>query len=187
MVLATVPEASPTRRNQRATSCPAPISAKEPKLVGSRLRVRALWCVSRCSADGMMATPTTGAAADQARRRGSRLLDRGASGLSEMHATTRPRGAAVEWARACRSRDHGSRVLRNSRKVRIRPSCHRVPAVIRTLRGNPFGQRHDQEARQRVDVRFVHRAEGPELGDRGLVRAKPDAYGSDEALESLLF
>jgi len=28
-----------------------------------------------------MATPTTGAAADQARRRGSRLLDRGASGL----------------------------------------------------------------------------------------------------------
>jgi hypothetical protein len=30
MVLATVPEAPPTIRNQRATSCPAPISAKEP-------------------------------------------------------------------------------------------------------------------------------------------------------------
>src|SRR6266481_2685980 len=56
MVLATVPEAPPTRRNHRATSCPAPISAKEPKIVGSRLRVRALWCASSWSAGGMMAT-----------------------------------------------------------------------------------------------------------------------------------
>src|SRR6266404_747423 len=62
MVLATVPEAPPTRRNQRATSCPAPISAKEPKIVGSRLRGRALRCVSMCTACGMTATPT-----DQAR------------------------------------------------------------------------------------------------------------------------
>src|SRR5208282_809842 len=39
MVLATVPEAPPTRRNQRATSCPAPISANEPKVDVSRFRV----------------------------------------------------------------------------------------------------------------------------------------------------
>src|SRR2546428_21300 len=81
----------------------------------------------------------------------------------------------------------GARPPRTPSRSRTWRSCHRVPAVIRTLRGNPFGQRHDQEARERVDVRFVHRAQGTELGDRGLVRAKADAYGSDEALESLLF
>src|ERR1051325_1030665 len=45
MVLAMVPAAPPTRKNQRATSCPAPISAKVPYLVGSRLICRAFWCV----------------------------------------------------------------------------------------------------------------------------------------------
>src|SRR5215475_9596534 len=49
MVLATVPEAAPTARNQRATSWPAPISANEPNLDGSRLRARAFWCVSSFS------------------------------------------------------------------------------------------------------------------------------------------
>src|SRR5471032_1031301 len=37
MVLATVPEALPTRKNQRATSCPAPISANVPYFLASRL------------------------------------------------------------------------------------------------------------------------------------------------------
>src|SRR5215467_11460032 len=46
MVFATVPEAAPTRRNHRATSCPAPISAKEPNVDGSRFTVSALWWVS---------------------------------------------------------------------------------------------------------------------------------------------
>src|SRR5437660_8002166 len=37
MLLATVPAAPPTRKNQRTTSCPAPISAKVPYQRGSRL------------------------------------------------------------------------------------------------------------------------------------------------------
>src|SRR5437867_13044735 len=41
MVLAIVPAAPPTRKNRRATSCPAPISAKVPYLVASRLIWRA--------------------------------------------------------------------------------------------------------------------------------------------------
>src|SRR5215469_14844383 len=49
MVLATVPEAPPTTRNHRATSWPAPISAKEPKVDGSRFTVSALWWVSSFS------------------------------------------------------------------------------------------------------------------------------------------
>src|SRR5580700_1768906 len=49
MVLATVPEAPPTIRNQLATSWPAPISAKEPKVDAARFRVRALWWVSSFS------------------------------------------------------------------------------------------------------------------------------------------
>ena len=36
--LAIVPAAAPTRKNQRATSCPAPISAKTPYQSGLRLR-----------------------------------------------------------------------------------------------------------------------------------------------------
>src|SRR5947209_6669971 len=36
MVLATVPAAPPTRKNQRATSCPAPISANDPYGIASR-------------------------------------------------------------------------------------------------------------------------------------------------------
>ena len=44
MVLATVPAAPPTRKNQRATSWPAPISAKVPYLLGSRLSASA-FCV----------------------------------------------------------------------------------------------------------------------------------------------
>src|SRR4029077_14508064 len=53
MVLATVPEAPPTTRNQRATSCPAPVSAKEPKVDESRFRVSALRCVSSFSMEGI--------------------------------------------------------------------------------------------------------------------------------------
>src|ERR1051326_4571375 len=41
MVLATVPAAPPTRKNLRATSCPAPISANVPYLAGSKLIWRA--------------------------------------------------------------------------------------------------------------------------------------------------
>src|ERR1700682_5495883 len=41
MLLATVPAAPPTRKNQRATSCPAPISAMVPYLPLSRLSARA--------------------------------------------------------------------------------------------------------------------------------------------------
>src|SRR4030095_9181439 len=41
MVLAMVPAAPPTRKNLRATSWPAPISAKVPYLLGSRLIWRA--------------------------------------------------------------------------------------------------------------------------------------------------
>src|SRR5690349_23954703 len=46
MVWATVPEAAPTVRNHRATSCPPPISAKLPKTDASRLIASALACVS---------------------------------------------------------------------------------------------------------------------------------------------
>src|SRR5919108_114369 len=46
MLLAIVPAAPPTRKNQRATSCPAPISANMPYLVLSRLIWTAFWCVS---------------------------------------------------------------------------------------------------------------------------------------------
>ena len=46
MLLAIVPAAPPTRKNQRATSCPAPISAKVPYFVLSRLIWTAFWCVS---------------------------------------------------------------------------------------------------------------------------------------------
>src|SRR6185436_10580438 len=45
MLLAMVPEAPPTRKNQRATSCPAPISANVPYFVWSRLICSAFWCV----------------------------------------------------------------------------------------------------------------------------------------------
>jgi len=41
-----VPDAAPTLRNQRATSWPAPISANDPKTLGSRLMESAFWCVS---------------------------------------------------------------------------------------------------------------------------------------------
>src|SRR5271157_969085 len=49
MVLAIVPAAPPTRKNQRATSCPAPISANVPYLLGSRLICSAFWCVPKIS------------------------------------------------------------------------------------------------------------------------------------------
>src|ERR1017187_646138 len=45
MVFATVPEALPTWKNQRATSCPAPISANAPYFLASRLIWRAFWPV----------------------------------------------------------------------------------------------------------------------------------------------
>src|SRR6478736_825039 len=48
-VLATVPAAPPARKNQRATSCPAPISAKAPYLPRSMLTANAFWCVAKGS------------------------------------------------------------------------------------------------------------------------------------------
>src|SRR6266511_5681565 len=45
IVLAMVPDAPPKRKNQRATSWPAPISAKAPYLPGSRLIWSAFWSV----------------------------------------------------------------------------------------------------------------------------------------------
>src|SRR5438309_655449 len=45
MLFATVPLAPPTRKNQRTTSCPAPISANEPYQRLSRLMLSAFWCV----------------------------------------------------------------------------------------------------------------------------------------------
>src|SRR6266498_4835830 len=45
MVLATVPAAPPTTKNQRATSWPAPISAIVPYLLLSRLRASAFCLV----------------------------------------------------------------------------------------------------------------------------------------------
>ncbi len=44
--MAIVPAAPPTRKNQRATSWPAPISATVPYQRGSRLIRRAFWWVS---------------------------------------------------------------------------------------------------------------------------------------------
>src|SRR5262249_12351144 len=49
MLLATVPAAPPTRKNQRTTSCPAPISANVPYQRGSRLILSALEWVSIAS------------------------------------------------------------------------------------------------------------------------------------------
>src|SRR6266508_1462196 len=46
MLLAIVPDAPPTRKNQRTTSCPAPISANVPYQRGSRLILSAFECVS---------------------------------------------------------------------------------------------------------------------------------------------
>src|ERR1700756_4690290 len=46
MLLAIVPAAPPTRKNQRTTSCPAPISAKVPYQRGSRLILSAFEWVS---------------------------------------------------------------------------------------------------------------------------------------------
>src|SRR5882757_11022157 len=46
MLFATVPAAPPTRKNQRTTSCPAPISANVPYQRGSRLILSALEWVS---------------------------------------------------------------------------------------------------------------------------------------------
>src|SRR5450759_390739 len=57
MLLAIVPAAAPTRKNQRATSWPAPISANVPYLVLSRLISRAFWCVSRRFECMAMAVP----------------------------------------------------------------------------------------------------------------------------------
>src|SRR5580700_9247632 len=59
MVLATVPEAPPTIRNQRATSCPAPISAKEPNAAASRLRASALRWLSSFSGQAIVKSPRT--------------------------------------------------------------------------------------------------------------------------------
>src|SRR6185436_623221 len=49
IALAIVPAAPPTRKNQRATSWPAPISANVPYFSGSRLTCRAFECVLSAS------------------------------------------------------------------------------------------------------------------------------------------
>jgi hypothetical protein len=49
MLFAIVPAPPPTRKNQRTTSCPAPISAKVPYQRGSRLIFSAFECVSTIS------------------------------------------------------------------------------------------------------------------------------------------
>src|SRR5712692_3865525 len=51
-----VPAAPPTLKNQRATSCPAPISANAPYRSGSRLILSAFWLalnLGRSSANGV--------------------------------------------------------------------------------------------------------------------------------------
>src|SRR5206468_1361787 len=50
---ATVPAAPPAWKNQRTTSCPAPISAKVPYFASSRLTVRALRFVVNSSVDSI--------------------------------------------------------------------------------------------------------------------------------------
>jgi hypothetical protein len=40
-------------------------------------------------------------------------------------------------------------LVRTFRPRLIHNSCHRVPAILHVLRRDPFGQRHDQKARQR--------------------------------------
>src|SRR5689334_11709036 len=57
MVCATVPEAAPAARNQRATSCPPPISAKLPKIEPSRLIASALACVSLAGRGSLIFPP----------------------------------------------------------------------------------------------------------------------------------
>src|SRR5687768_4525804 len=52
MDFATVPEAPPTRKNQRETSCPPPISANVPYQRRSRFTCRAFAQVSRAFAFG---------------------------------------------------------------------------------------------------------------------------------------
>src|SRR6266550_4875012 len=59
MDLATVPAAPPTRKNQRTTSWPAPISAIVPYQRGSRLMRSAFWCVSDCCAMSSVMTLQT--------------------------------------------------------------------------------------------------------------------------------
>src|SRR5580704_2995225 len=54
MVFAMVPEAPPAWKKCRATSCPAPISAKVPYFRSSRLIVRALRLVVRSSFCGSL-------------------------------------------------------------------------------------------------------------------------------------
>src|SRR6266850_4785539 len=51
MALATVPAAPPTAKNQRATSCPAPISASVPYQLVSRLSCRAFWPADDTASD----------------------------------------------------------------------------------------------------------------------------------------
>src|ERR1700712_2981245 len=68
MVLATVPAAPPARKNQRATSCPAPISATVPYQRGSRLIRNAFWWVSPAiSINAPRSSPSQGPARWEAR------------------------------------------------------------------------------------------------------------------------
>src|SRR5437764_540647 len=67
MLFATVPAAPPTRKNQRTTSWPAPISAKVPYQRGSRLIFSALEWVSSGSG-GHPPSPSYGVASRSARQ-----------------------------------------------------------------------------------------------------------------------
>src|SRR5260370_39241230 len=65
MLFATVPAAPPTRKNQRTTSCPAPISANVPYHRRSRLSLSALEWVSvasSCTGSNRKCTRCAGAA-----------------------------------------------------------------------------------------------------------------------------
>src|SRR5438552_3098576 len=71
IVFATVPAAPPTEKNQRATSCPPPISAKVPYRVASRLSASA-FC--RVVEGGLsIAVPPPGVVVQQALRSNLRL------------------------------------------------------------------------------------------------------------------
>src|SRR5438093_5807832 len=73
MLLAMVPAAPPTWKNQRATSCPAPISAMAPYFAGSRLIASAFCRV--LGAASSMREPLQGGLGAAVRRHRHPLID----------------------------------------------------------------------------------------------------------------
>src|SRR3989441_10894168 len=100
IVFATVPAAPPTRKNQRATSCPAPISAKVPYFAASTLMRSAFSCVLGEGARGTSGPlgGDGGLTAQPARLSGalfsSRQASRSAQDLTNAAAPSRWRSAA---------------------------------------------------------------------------------------------